>query len=324
MGGLSASVVIPCYNNAPVLARCLRALQRQTIPCQTFEVIIVDDGSTDDTQDAVARLGLPDSFKYVRQDNSGAAAARNRGARLARQDVLVFLDSDVIPDAPLLEAHLNCHRLYPRALVVGQTRSVPPERPDPFYDVLGPEVFAFDEGTEEKPLDFQQILSRNLSMPRTAFHEIGGFDEDFPRSGFEDIEFAYRASQLAFSLVYSPKAAGDHVHFGTLTEVGQHMYRYQMSAVLLVKKHPELEGRIGHLRDKEPIHWRQDGPRLVARKVLRQMLARPFSMGVLQRTVNVLQKLYPFPPLLRFLYWQILGGHLLLGYRAGLRQYDFT
>jgi GT2 family glycosyltransferase len=299
-------------------------LCRQTIPCEEFEVIIVDDGSTDHTQDAVARLGLPDSFKYVRQVNSGAAAARNRGARLAGRDVLVFLDSDVIADAPLLEEHLNCHRRHQRTLVVGQTRSVPPERPDPFYDVLGPEVFAFDAGKEEKPLDFQEILSRNLSMPRTAFHEIGGFDQEFPRSGFEDIEFAYRASQLGLGMVYNPKASGDHVHFGTLTEVGQHMYGYQMSAALLVKKYPELKGKIRHLRDKEPIRWRQDGPGLIVQKAARRVLVFPVSVWLLTKVTHVLQKWYPWPPLLRFFYWQVLGSYLFLGFRAGIKRYNLT
>lgn len=321
VGNLNASVVVPCFNNALLLAKGLPALARQTVPTGDFEVIVVDDGSTDGTAALVASLGLPESFRYVRQENRGAAAARNRGASEARGQILVFLDSDVIPDAALLQEHLESHRCYDRALVVGQTRALPAEGLGEFYKVLGDTVFSFDQGNEEKQVTFQQVLSRNLSLRRESFFEIGGFDRDFPRSGFEDVEFAYRAARLSFSLVYNPRASGAHHHTGTLREVGRHMCNYQTSAALLMKKHPEIRGQILHLRDKEPIRWRHDNLGLIMRKLMRQTLSLRPSVWLMERAISVFERWYPSPSLLRLMYWQVLGSYLFSGFREGLRRH---
>jgi glycosyltransferase involved in cell wall biosynthesis len=321
VGNLSASVVVPYFNNAPLLAKGLPALARQTVPAGDFEVIVVDDGSTDGTAALIASLGLPESFRYVRQENRGAAAARNRGASEARGQILVFLDSDVVPDATLVQEHVESHRWYDRALVVGQTRALPAQGFGVFYEVLGDTVFSFDQGNEEKQITFQQVLSRNLSLRREFFFEIGGFDQDFPRSGFEDVEFAYRAARLGFSLVYNPRASGDHHHTGTLKEVGRHMYNYQISAVLLMQKHPEIQEQILHLRDKEPIRWRHDNLGLVMRKLMRQTLSLRPSVWLMERAISVLERWYPSPSLLRPMYWQVLGSYLFSGFREGLRRH---
>jgi glycosyltransferase involved in cell wall biosynthesis len=322
VGNLSASVVIPAYNNGPLLSKGLPALAQQTVPADAFEVLVVDDGSTDGTEERFVSLSLPESFRYIRQSNQGAAAARNRGASDARGHVLIFLDSDVVPDPTLLEEHLASHRVHDRVLTVGRTRALPAEHFDLFYQVLGDDIFSFDQGDEEKPLTFQQVLSRNLSLQRESFFKIGVFDQDFPRSGFEDIEFAYRATRLGFDLVYNPRAAGDHHHTGTLTEVGQWMYNYQASAALLMKKHPEIRGQIRHLRDKEPIQWTRDALGLVARKLVRTALALPPSVWLMERVVvSAVERWYPSPPLLRFIYWQVLGSYLFCGFRDGLKRY---
>jgi glycosyltransferase involved in cell wall biosynthesis len=321
VGSLSASVVIPSYNNGHLLSMGLPALVQQTVPAGEFEVLVVDDGSTDDTQDRFISLSLPESFRYIRQSNQGAAVARNRGAADARGDILVFLDSDVVPDPTLLEEHLTSHRVHDHVLMVGKTRALPAEHFDLFYQVLGKDIFAFDQGDEEKQVTFQEVLSRNFSLLRESFFEVGGFDQEFPRSGFEDIEFAYRATQLGFDVVYNPRAAGDHHHTGTLSDVSRWMYNYQASAALLVKKHPEIRGQIRHLRDKEPIQWGRDDLDLIARKLVRKGLALPPAMWLMERAVSVVERWYPSPPLLRFLYWQVLGSHLFCGFRDGLKRY---
>jgi glycosyltransferase involved in cell wall biosynthesis len=320
----SASVVIPSYNNASTVPKTLLALTQQTLPPNRFEVILVDDGSTDETEKVVRALTLPETFQTIRKSNGGAAAARNCGAAQARGEILVFLDSDVVPDATLLQQHLKSHRVHKRALVVGRSRALPALESDRFYEIMGDNLFSFDEGDAEKMVTFQEVLSRNLSLPRKSFLEIGGFDEGFPRSGYEDIEFAYRATQLGFRVVYNPQAAGDHHHTGTLEEVGQHMYNYQMSAVLLMRKHPEIKGKVRHLKDKEPIQWGRDDLRLVGRKLARQTSSLRPSVWIMRRAITALERWYPSPSLLRMMYWQVLGSYLFSGFRDGLRQYGVS
>jgi glycosyltransferase involved in cell wall biosynthesis len=322
MRDLRASVVIPCYNNARVLSLALKALLRQTVPLHDYEIIVVDDGSTDGTRDLLVSIAEKGYVHYIRQENQGAAAARNRGASEAKAEILVFLDSDVIADQNLLAAHLRGHGAYRQALLVGRTRSLAAHDLDSFYRTMGDEIFAWDLGDEETPIAFQQVLSRNLSIRRQAFLESGGFDESFPRSGFEDIEFAYRVLDQNLEIVYIPDASGVHHHTGTLAEVGQQMYNYQGSAALAIKKHPELKGQFPHLQDKEPICWRQDNLRLVMRKLARQVSALGGFVWLLRRAVSVLERWYPSPRLLKWLYWQILGSCLFAGFREGIRHYD--
>lgn len=315
------SVVIPTYNGASMLPVTLHALEFQSLASDRFEVIIVDDGSSDNTESVFADLALPRSFRYVRQQNKGAAAARNRGASLANGGVLLFLDSDVIADANLAQEHLEYQNAHDRTLVVGCTRAWLGYEGDVFYRVMGEELFAFDLGDQETSIGFQEVVSRNLSLRRDHFFDVGIFDESFPRSGFEDTEFALRAASRGYRMVYNPKAAGDHRHMGNLTRVGEHMYNYQISAALLISRHPELRGRIRHLRDKEPVRLSHDDPVLLGRKAIRRIFSLAPCQWLLHQTIATLEKRYPEPSLLRKLYWQVLGDYLYRGFREGLRQY---
>lgn len=319
---LCVSVVIPSYNNASALPETLLALKEQTVPLEQFEVIIIDDGSTDATEQIVTDLALPESFRYIRQCNRGAAVARNHGASLAAGDLLVFLDSDVVPDAHLLQAHLDVHQRHANALCVGRTRSMAPENRSRFYKVMGQRLFAFDLGEEERFLSFQDLVSRNLSMPRSAFLALGGFNEGFPNSGFEDTEFAFRAVQAGYELWYSPTASGVHKHVGSLEDVGRHMYQYQISAALLFSLHPQARGKFPHLIDKEPVAWGEDDARLIARKTIRWVSAHPPVRSLWHMGARICEQLCPCDAILRKLYWQVLGTYLFLGYRKGRRRYQ--
>src|SRR4051794_40851687 len=100
---ISASVIIPAYRATRTLPATLAALDRQTLPRARFEVIVVDDGSPDETGALAERAGA----RVLRQPNSGPAAARNRGAREAAGPILVFTDSDCEPEPDFLERLLG-------------------------------------------------------------------------------------------------------------------------------------------------------------------------------------------------------------------------
>ena len=97
-----ASVIVPVYNGAATLGGCLRALAQQTLPRAWYEVIVVDDGSADESAAIAAREGVC----VLRQEHAGAAAARNRGACAARADILLFTDADCEPQQDWIEAML--------------------------------------------------------------------------------------------------------------------------------------------------------------------------------------------------------------------------
>ena len=91
----TVSVVIPTYNRKDMLREALNSLAQQTYPTDRFEIIVVDDGSTDGT-DQIAAVAFPFTLRYFWQTNQGDATARNLGARQSQADILVFLDDDIL------------------------------------------------------------------------------------------------------------------------------------------------------------------------------------------------------------------------------------
>src|ERR1700742_1132248 len=111
----SLSVVIPTYNRKDLVAKALDGYLLQSSPQFIHELMVVDDGSTDGTETVVrefARLS-PFPIRYLHQPNQGPAAARNLGTREAGSDLVLFSDSDIIPERDLVEQHLAWHRMNP-------------------------------------------------------------------------------------------------------------------------------------------------------------------------------------------------------------------
>ena len=130
---MDVSVIIPTYNNGGVLARTLGALLTQTFPPNRYEIVIIDDGSTDGTAEMVGRLRGPVAIRYVAQPKSGRAAARNLGARVARGRVLLFLDSDFFAGAALVAEHVKHYPPDARRIgIQGASRTHPETLVTPF------------------------------------------------------------------------------------------------------------------------------------------------------------------------------------------------
>src|SRR5205807_2179100 len=132
-GAMEISVIIPTCNNRDVLARTLHTLQTQQFPHDQYEIVVVDDGSTDGTAEMIRAARGRAPVRYHAQAHRGRAAARNAGVRIARGRIVVFLDSDFWADPTLLAAH---HAHYPRdarAIVVqGASRTHPESLTTPF------------------------------------------------------------------------------------------------------------------------------------------------------------------------------------------------
>lgn len=192
-----ASVIIPTYNRRELLRRTLLSLADQTYPADRFEVVVVDDGSADGTEQMVRELKLPYSLTYVRQPNRGRAAARNAGVKAAASDLLIFLDSDVAVAKEFVEAHVRAHD-EPGRVVKGPVIHVP---------------------TMDAPLDLEPKLSdmssaffatANVSVARPHFEEAGFFNEAFREYGWEDLEMGDRLRALGLRSYTAAKARGYH------------------------------------------------------------------------------------------------------------------
>ncbi len=229
------SVIIPAYNGGWVLHRALGALRAQDADPNRYEVVVVDDGSTDGSVDGLEAGGGSVPIRVVRQANQGRAAARNRGAAEARGRALLFLDADIWAMPGLVSAHL-AHHAGGGALGV-QGRSL--QHPDSLKTVFMRATNLMPDVTIRRrhALSPMHIITRNFSVTAAAFRSVGGFDEGFVGYGWEDIELGLRLQRVGVSLRYEPAALVYHHHIQTLDALIPKLRQSGEGAVYFWRKH---------------------------------------------------------------------------------------
>lgn len=224
------SIIIPTFNGAHRIDKCLEALLKQTMG-RNAELLVVDDGSQDGTSEVVAQFPM---VRLISQANSGPAAARNRGAQEAAGDLILFTDDDCEPASGWLDAMIK-----------------------PFHD---PEVVAVKGAyrTRQKPLiarfvqaeyeDRYRLMSRSVDIDfvdtysaafrRERFLEMGGYDTDFPTACAEDIELSYRMSARGWKMRFEPNAIVYHQHPDSLSRYLKKKFKFAFWRVLALRKNP--------------------------------------------------------------------------------------
>lgn len=241
------SVVIPTYNRRPILEKCLRALEHQQLRTDSivtgYEVVLVDDGSTDGTLEWLE--SHKSEFPHVRslsQNHQGPAAARNLGVEQAQGDTIIFIDSDLVVTEQFLQAHAD-------ALVKGE-QALGSDRIFTYGAVIN--TCNFDNPTSEpyKITDFSAayFATGNVAIDRKWLEKTGLFDTRFQLYGWEDLELGVRLKQLGLKLIKCPEAVGYHWHPPFALEqipnlIEKEIQRGRMG-VLFYQKHPTWDVRM--------------------------------------------------------------------------------
>jgi glycosyltransferase involved in cell wall biosynthesis len=204
------SVLVCTYNRAALLQNTLESLCRQTLNAGEFEVIVVDDGSEDETRDMATAFEPRLNLRYAYQRNSGLASARNHALFLSRGEIVLLLDDDDVASPKLLEEHGKTHRMYPQDnfAVLGYTSLTPEIAADPvmhFATEVGRFLFSYPDIQHGQVLGFSHFWGGRSSCKRKFLLQYGIFNPIF-RFGCEDIELAYRLSKHDFRVVYNGHA----------------------------------------------------------------------------------------------------------------------
>jgi len=245
--GLRVSVVVPTHNRKQKLLSCLEALAGQSILPQEFEVIVVDDGSTDGTGEAVAALGAPFALSYHRQEGAGPGAARNLGIEKAAGELILFIGDDVLCDERLLEEHLLAHAGSPEPGVAILGHIDWPEampRNAVMEYVCGDAALQFAYGLIPTlpVLDHRFFYTSNISLKRRFLVDAAEagirFDPDFRHAAFEDSELAFRLIPRGLDIRYAKGARALHDHPMDLDGFTARERRAGEMAVVFYRKHP--------------------------------------------------------------------------------------
>ena len=239
------SVIVCSYNGAKTLERCLESLRRIEYP--DYEVILVDDGSKDDTEEIASRNPW---ITYLRQENSGLSMARNVGARAATGEVLAYTDSDCMADPQWLYFMVGTLLSGAYAGVGGPNVSPPAENWIQACVAAAPggpnHVLLTDQIAEHIP-------GCNMAFYKWAFERVGGFDPEYRKAG-DDVDFCWRLQQDGQIIGFSPSAIVWHYRRFTLAAFRRQQNGYGEAESLLRFKHLVFFGPTGTAKWKGQIY----------------------------------------------------------------------
>jgi glycosyltransferase involved in cell wall biosynthesis len=268
------------------------------------ELLIVDDGSSDSTEEIASRwIERRDvNGKVLLQPARGPAAARNAGIAASRSTLILFIGDDIYPEHGLLREHLGHHRRYPdeQVAVLGQVTWDPALEITPLMRWLEDGGPQFCYTRIKDPLDVPPAFfwTANLSVKRSFLQSKGIFSEEFPFAAFEDVELGVRLGKQGLVLHYEPRAVGYHHHPITLHQSLERMKRLAAGALLASETEPSL------------VYLRSDA---AWRRIRRRLVFAPFT----QRAVRAMGHLFVrLPPLRK---WYFGFAHDLF-YKAELRR----
>jgi glycosyltransferase involved in cell wall biosynthesis len=234
------SVIVPAFNAEGTIDRCLQALTHQTVPRDAYELIVVDDGSSDLTR---TRVGAHDSVKLYTQANAGPAAARNMGAQHAQGEILLFTDADCAPAEDWIE---QMAAAFSNGNVAGVKGVYLTHQKEPVARFVQMEYEdKYDHMAREEYIDF--IDTYAAGYRRDVFMASGGFDTSFPEASVEDQELSFRLARQGHKMIFVPEARVYHWgHARNLWIYFRRKFGIGFWKVLVHKRHPNKLMRDSH------------------------------------------------------------------------------
>jgi GT2 family glycosyltransferase len=235
----SLSIIIPTYNGVGKILNVLQALEKQTFT--DFEVIVVVDGSTDNTLQVLTGYNFSfEHFRVIEQENRGRAGSRNRGATEAEGKLLIFFDDDMRPLPDCVEWHVQHHQKYLQTIAVGDVPEdlVLMQTDFQHYKAHLSRKWTLPLQENEGIMQNPYLTAANFSIPKSLFDQLGGFDERLTDA--EDFDLAVRALRKEVPVYFLPQAIGWHDDFITCRSYIRRLRQYQKAHEQLRQLKPEF------------------------------------------------------------------------------------
>jgi glycosyltransferase involved in cell wall biosynthesis len=236
-GTIEASVLIPSYDDKHNLLLCIDHLVRQSYPPQRFEVVVVLDGSTDGSREALERVETPFRLRVIEQPNRGRAAALNRAAEAAEGRLLIVTDSDILACPEFVRGHVEAHERGD--VVIGP---IPLSERSP-RNFLTEGVRRWAERHEQSMQGrtggyaCSEIYGANLSIRKDHFDALGGYRTDLRRT--EDFQLGKKIIAAGHKIVFCPEARAEHIYAKSIPEWCRDFYQDGISHARFVEEFPD-------------------------------------------------------------------------------------
>lgn len=319
-----ASIIITTYNRREALVETVKALAKQTVPADRYEIIIVDDGSTDDTYAAISELSLPCAVKCFRHpENRGISAGRNLAIRNAKGHYLILVSDDLLVPENFIAMHVETLERFPGWWVVGGFQQLDSLTETSFGRYLDRLERSYDEMRKANPVgpglwEMGCPTARNLSLASADLDRTGLFDEQF-RNSCEDQDLAHRAKQAGIRFLYN--ASINCLHNDQVNQLKRcclQQERFAHETVLLCEKYPAIHGNCELARNNGYIS-RRDKPRAFLRKLAKSVLSTALLTTLVERAIFCAERLRAPETVLYRMYKLIIGLYIFRGWRKGLK-----
>ncbi len=314
---MKISVVIPTHNRSDALARTLGNLSVQQFS-STWEAIVVNNRSTDDTDEVVRRQSFPVPLQLHHEEKPGVAAARNAGVRSAKGQYIILLDNDILVEPDFIQRHYEALLANPGCWILGQAVN-PPEQENTPFGRFRRSLYGYIP-EERGVFEAHWLTGAIVSLPRADFDRVGGFDETFSSASVEDYDFAVRAWQQGIKILFYPSIVGIHNDWAgsSIRDYCHRQRLYTREEPLFWKRYGERHLRLELVKNNLPPVWGRDSHSMFLRKKVKHLLSGQKAQAVMFGLCNALERTCPFPAVLWRVYRVLLSVSIYKGFQEGL------
>ncbi len=327
---MKISIVIPTYNRSEQLSEVIDCLLKSEIEgFSEVEIIVIDDGSSVPAKDAVTtkKVNYPFKLRYFYQDNAGPAEARNHGFREARNEIVLFIDDDILVFPDLIKKHAEAHQIHEGSIIFGQSPYFPPKESTSSYRYLNKLV---DDGLDlikkdqiEQFVRVEIVASGNLSVDKKIFPEGTVYEKNLNVPASEEFELSYSLMQRNVPVYFAPEIKGWHLQPTGIEDCCKQNYKYGLGIAELAQKCPnvlELKQLANIYRANRQID-REDPVRVKIKKGIRRILSTRIIRERILGLTKIFEAMIPNDKFLFMIYRLSLGNYFVAGMKDGEKMF---